>query len=900
MENPLTTQFNPKKSAVKERFLNILDVTVKKNGKFIVVLAVICCLVSGMVIGCSTEKNGEDETENEASIGFVVTAERLDASCFEGEDINEITEIELGENVKEIDFAYLNTFPKLRKINIENNENFKFVESEYVERGAFLASLNSPELLYLNPDNTTLFLDTEAAEFFEPRENISVYTCGAVLSAYYEDEPDDDITVYWFLEKAEYDGAIKSITGKDGARLQVNGGDKVLQAVRADGIFVLSVGRHEWLHSMLFKDGEIVEFHPEYTETDYIPEGTNGCTFFADKEGRLCYRETAYKMVSIQTDYWFVNYLKSREEFWREEGYAEIRGTDYKYVYFDPQKTYTARDWFEEQGLTMDLWFGDLSDEIKGEADTLDKLLEAQKPVEERMPDIFYPIRFNVNNYKKAPDDVKNGVYTGYYMNYPFTCEYYENSPVYKFEMEVPQLVSEKSGAKELNEYIFGYYMCRYQDIFMQYAKKNDANRMGTHSLDLSYNVFTYGSVVIISVRSISSIIGTGAQAYKYDVYYYDSESDKVLTDDDMIKLLSDGKESLTSLLTLLNQPDNLLNVMYSSDPRFWADESSIYGVLPAEEGGMYIIYQPYYIEAIRARGLFWKDGAFSSVPEGKLNGISEPPIPEGIDEKYVVHDLGKLHDLILEHYAFSFINAFVGGYTNTLEEMANLPKGTYDSYNSIKLLDWRAWPEKDENENVNVYFQLLPEESEVSAFKAGEWSDIYLISEGIFGTSMINTSKESLSGTETLEERALLTLFDKTGMCEIPKTNNMDSGKNFAVTCYLCSLDSGGEGMTLDEIRDLAEKVFGIKNFTPQSHMYEGKYAELGHGASGFSYQIIERERQEDGSMSITVQTYADYAKTVESDSYRYIIKKHDGYIEFVSFEKIYDSKFKILSWSL
>ncbi len=53
--NTLTTRFNPKKNAVKERFTNIMDMTKKKRGIWIIALAVILCAATGIIIGCNTK-----------------------------------------------------------------------------------------------------------------------------------------------------------------------------------------------------------------------------------------------------------------------------------------------------------------------------------------------------------------------------------------------------------------------------------------------------------------------------------------------------------------------------------------------------------------------------------------------------------------------------------------------------------------------------------------------------------------------------------------------------------------------------------------------------------------------------------------------------------------------------
>ncbi len=55
--NQLTTQFNPHKNAVKERLMNILDMTKKKHGRVIIAATLVLCIVAGTFIGCAVKEN---------------------------------------------------------------------------------------------------------------------------------------------------------------------------------------------------------------------------------------------------------------------------------------------------------------------------------------------------------------------------------------------------------------------------------------------------------------------------------------------------------------------------------------------------------------------------------------------------------------------------------------------------------------------------------------------------------------------------------------------------------------------------------------------------------------------------------------------------------------------------
>lgn len=66
----LTTQFNPHKDAVKERIVNILDMTTKKRGKVMVTLTLVLCILAGTFIGCAVRENN---SRNEGGINTIDT-----------------------------------------------------------------------------------------------------------------------------------------------------------------------------------------------------------------------------------------------------------------------------------------------------------------------------------------------------------------------------------------------------------------------------------------------------------------------------------------------------------------------------------------------------------------------------------------------------------------------------------------------------------------------------------------------------------------------------------------------------------------------------------------------------------------------------------------------------------
>ncbi|MBQ3176944.1 MAG: hypothetical protein IJB52_03935 [Clostridia bacterium] len=69
----LTTRFNPRKSAVKERFRNIMDTGVKTRGWWIIGVAAVLCLGAGVFVACEvkpmeTEETGSPQETEETSL----------------------------------------------------------------------------------------------------------------------------------------------------------------------------------------------------------------------------------------------------------------------------------------------------------------------------------------------------------------------------------------------------------------------------------------------------------------------------------------------------------------------------------------------------------------------------------------------------------------------------------------------------------------------------------------------------------------------------------------------------------------------------------------------------------------------------------------------------------------
>ncbi len=99
----LTTHFNPQKRAVKERFVNILDMNRKRRGVGLVALALAVCILSGVIFGCDFARVSAatpEPTEAEKAEGSVPSPKPPEAenALHIAESTEELTELGLPEN----------------------------------------------------------------------------------------------------------------------------------------------------------------------------------------------------------------------------------------------------------------------------------------------------------------------------------------------------------------------------------------------------------------------------------------------------------------------------------------------------------------------------------------------------------------------------------------------------------------------------------------------------------------------------------------------------------------------------------------------------------------------------------------------------------------------------------
>ncbi len=230
------------------------------------------------------------------------------------------------------------------------------------------------------------------------------------------------------------------------------------------------------------------------------------------------------------------------------------------------------------------------------------------------------------------------------------------------------------------------------------------------------------------------------------------------------------------------------------------------------------------------------------------------------------------------------YIRAFVTGDVDTLELVCGVEKGMYADYRTLELSSWAVWIDPAEDRGP-LRFAFVPTHSDVEAFPTDVRTE-GTVYEGLMG-AYFSRSGASPSFGEAADE--LYDLLSNHILLDLPTTDEMDYPTRFALSCYICD-KLGNTDLTEENIRDYAEKHFGIEDFTPDG-------AHVGsHGGHGGSHQFLDivGSEEKDGETVVTVQYYADWSKTVNSGTWQYTMRKTDDGWSFTGSEEIRHSDYE------
>ncbi len=393
----LTTRFHPQKKAIRERLLNILDMSRKRRGRVVIALTAVCCLTAGLVIGCrlpedtpleKTDATMDDPLFSEPVYQVPDTVIVVDETSFMTVDTPVIEELVIGAGVEKMDFAYLSKFPALQRIAVdENNRHYRSMDIDF-EGGSVVLALDGTEMLYI-PDKKSNWLDLLAKGIDTPYPSdtpIRLHCCGAEMQVQFTRE--EDGFTCWQMDSIRY-GDLSAVTVDRMPHMETPmsiSGNLGFYVFRAGDILVVGTAYYQWMHAYVFTNRQVIEMNPD-TSNAHVPAGADGLTLYPGENGQLRYRRTTHRMVAMQTVDWYIGFLTGPEQFWREDGIVQIAdGT----LHFSPETTYTVEDYIKNQYPSMEAWFDEMKERgIDFGFDTLEDVYTHSKsllPTEQTVP----------------------------------------------------------------------------------------------------------------------------------------------------------------------------------------------------------------------------------------------------------------------------------------------------------------------------------------------------------------------------------------------------------------------------------------------------------------------------------------------------------------------------------
>ncbi len=620
----LTTQFNPHKRAVKERIMNILDVTKKRHGTVIIAVVLVLCIVAGTVIGCGV--TNRDGTSGESTPIFEEELPGLMERYLLHEKYTVYSSLCVDDSVKDESGMYF-------KVSDEAFDTWE-------EWTSFIASIFAGDALtaatpdprgYKNIDGYTYCAPGDMGWYISGEYSYEILEQDAegalVLISRYEIEPGEDAgtekkrTWQFHFGLTEDGWRIFDITssashtdsGNSGAEtggpaaVTITSGleERVYEGGHRRYIripYVMTNSAHDSTISRALTDDfkSILQAYlageaDEQRELiiDYTTEADGdliGIGVFAKLSSPDdTHLDTAFLYMDRKTDTLFTldEYL-DRANLRAEEIIStaiEMDGTLKEANDIDLAGVYKRDGSFvavlkaEDRHVFFDIDTGTITSE-----------------------DDF--IGFGIQ--PAAPHFLKNTdglVSDGYTRHFTFKSPDPADSTQYFFDICLPHIDIDKENARVLNKKIEAFYLERYADPLTALGKSPE--RYGNNG-NITYKVAEYGDILILCINDKSGIIASGAQINIFDVYYYDMANDQILTDDAFIRIYTDGAVTLSSLIAEMNTRADVINVV---DTGHSISEEDIYGVVPTDNGDFYLIYQGYAVEGLYASGMYVKNG---------------------------------------------------------------------------------------------------------------------------------------------------------------------------------------------------------------------------------------------------------------------------------------------------
>ncbi len=259
--------------------------------------------------------------------------------------------------------------------------------------------------------------------------------------------------------------------------------------------------------------------------------------------------------------------------------------------------------------------------------------------------------------------------------------------------------------------------------------------------------------------------------------------------------------------------------------------------------------------------------------------------------------------------YFYDVIRAFTEGDIDEFSKLTDTPAEVYESLKSIRIGDYKTYieyiPAKNDPNSVQKYpaIEFEVTESDCETFPVGKHILVY---NSTYVTVL--THKKNVEWLTAMPEDETNTVSAKeyiSDMCSDKEFWVYNAGE-YLVEKIIIRMDTAfghsEDGYTAKEICDYAEKYLGIKaeeiDFEHSAiGKQNGKYFILGHGGSSSAEDFISEEII-DGITVVTVRSYADHSKLVQSRLVEFHLKLIDGEYSPVKAVILEDSEFYTASY--
>ncbi len=248
--------------------------------------------------------------------------------------------------------------------------------------------------------------------------------------------------------------------------------------------------------------------------------------------------------------------------------------------------------------LTTVTAFGCTLSEVEAETTDLAETLVRET---EAMPmETVPPIAETLD--KPISTDTAELVTDGYTVAFDFVCSLYPGES-YTFSIRLPKLLSDKPGAAAFNQTIEETYRAKYREHIAELEK--NPKYYGFYA-DVTYTYFQCEDVLILWLHDRGGLLGTGGVYGVYDTYYYDTAADRLLTHGEFLDWYTDATVTMDAILEVMNGREDITNLWTLT-----LTEEDIYGIIPTENGGFYVLYQGFVVEPVFASAEYWEAGGF-------------------------------------------------------------------------------------------------------------------------------------------------------------------------------------------------------------------------------------------------------------------------------------------------